>query len=952
MRIAEISTPELRRSQADDQSPNSCPVLSQIESLIMQCEEDASSGLKLSQLATCLRQSLARLSQFTPLANSAKLQIWKLSYRLWNACVDLSNASSIRSSFSSPSSSIAAAEDQAMLRHVSADMLSLAGEVSGVASPEFKTAFFYYKIGVMWHNLQKFDQASSCLEKATDLLSKIDPRMVTDTGQRKLLLDLNIARSQTAWEVSDHILAVTLLNRAKSFMFGSSHQYKALASQYLVFGKSVLSINNENKSQNFKEALKLLNDALDLCEKGFSTARTRQETFDLTALKLKILRFMAAVHLQMEEYESVIKCVKVLREPEGGDQHPCLPVLAMKAWLGLGKYPEAEKELKGMVVNKGIPEGVWVSAVEAYFQAVGTAGMETTKGVFLGLLGRCHVSAGAAVRVIHRVVTGGGEGSRIRAKVVADLVSDKRVVALFAGDEAAKDRGAMHAILWNCAAHHFQSKDYETSAEVFEKSMLYVPHDMENRVLRAKSFRVLCLCYLGLSQLDRANEYIDEAEKMEPNIASAFLKFKIHLQKEDQDRALSQIQAMKTCLDFTPDFLLLAAHEAIACHAFLVAVASLSNLLGFYASGKSMPTAEVVVFRTLVTILTNDAGNEPEILKYIKDAHSRASEVGPDCFFGKGEVAKREVKWFAATSWNFGIKLGKTKDYVLSAEFLRVASELYGLLVDGPVDENSAMIVKSLILTVSAMLASENQKGEILDIDVKLGVELLDRAGKVLKSISSRMQLDDGQNVNVEPEFHILYTLNSYEIYGRMNDKKSQYLIVENFASSKACTPANLLQVGLTACQGPRPNHEVSFFALNQSLSELISSPSPDYTTVALVMRKLITITSTHKGDTDDDGVYNLYKQAYRIIVGLKGGEFPVEEGKWLATTAWNRAAIPIRLGHFDSANKWMKVGLEIAGLVPGMEIYKACMEDFVNGLEKKVGVRMCGENQPQMTVA
>ena len=101
------------------------------------------------------------------------------------------------------------------------------------------------------------------------------------------------------------------------------------------------------------------------------------------------------IHLQKEEFESVIKCVKVLRESaDDGDEHPSLSVLAMKAWLGLGRHGEAEKELRGMVIDKGIPEGVWVSAVEAYFAAAGTAGVETVKGVFLGLLGRCHVSAG------------------------------------------------------------------------------------------------------------------------------------------------------------------------------------------------------------------------------------------------------------------------------------------------------------------------------------------------------------------------------------------------------------------------------------------------------------------------------------------------------------------------------------------------------------------------------
>lgn len=68
--------------------------------------------------------------------------------------------------------------------------------------------------------------------------------------------------------------------------------------------------------------------------------------------------------------------------------------------------------------------------------------------------------------------------------------------------------------LYFSASDYFRSKDYEMSAEMFEKSLLYIPHDVENRILRAKGFRVLCLCYLGISQLDRAQEYINEAEKV------------------------------------------------------------------------------------------------------------------------------------------------------------------------------------------------------------------------------------------------------------------------------------------------------------------------------------------------------------------------------------------------------------------------------------------------------
>ncbi|XP_031259061.1 TPR repeat-containing protein ZIP4-like [Pistacia vera] len=929
MRIAEISSPEIR--QQSSHNLHHC-LISQLDSLIKQTENHHSPN-NLSTLSSDLKQTLTQLTQLAPFPNnSLKLQLWKLAYRLWNSCVDLSNAASI-------SRSSSADEHIAILRHVAADLLSLAADVSGVPSPAIKSASFYYKTGLIWHNLRKFDLASICFEKATEIVSKLDIKKISDWGEKKMILDINIARSRTAWEVLDRKIAINLLNRAKCLLFGSFDHYKALANQFLMFGKSILS---KHDTASLNDALKLMNEALDLCEKGLDEVRTREEMSELKDLKFKTLRFISAVHLQKGEYESVIKCVRVLREGsfgnggEVGDHHASLPVLAMKAWLGLGRYSEAEKELRDMVVIKGVPETIWVSAVEAYFQAAGTAGAETAKGVFLGLLGRCHVSAKSAVRVAHRVVGDDGDGvsagaAKVRAKVVAELVSDERVLALFAGDAAAKDRTTMHAVLWNCASNHFRVKDYEMSAEMFEKSMLYLPFDLENRNLRAKSFRVLCLCYLGLSQLDRAQEYIIEAEKLEPNIGSAFLKFKVLLQKKDHKNAINQILAMTICLDFTPDFLSLSAHEAVACCALPVAVAALSNLLNFYTSGPSMPsmpTTEVVVLRTLVTILTQEPGNESEILKYVKRAHTRASELGPDYFFGKEEAGRREQNWFAVMSWNFGTKCGKEKNYELCVDFLRFASEFFGGLVDGKVEENSVMVCKSLILTVSAMIALENQKQTALeDTEVKQAVELLERSEKILTSLSPG---------SMESELYFMYTFTAYDIQGRLNNPESQQLLVKKFASSKACTPKNLLQIGLAASQGPRSNPQVATFALNESLSALLSCPSPDYQNVALTVRKLIAVASIHRGETDDDAVHSMYKQAYRIMVGLKEGEYPSEEGKWLAMTAWNRAAVPVRLGQIELARKWMNAGVEIAGKVVGMETYRACMEDFISSFENK----------------
>ncbi|KAK3011529.1 hypothetical protein RJ639_011569 [Escallonia herrerae] len=945
MRIAEISSPDLRPSLRDPR-PHA---LSQIQSSLEELERHPPGTPLSPTLSADLRRARTQLSSLaTPLSNSDKLQVWKLSYRLWNSCVDISNAAAVHSSSSDSSHRNITDEQHAFIRHVAADLLLLAADATGIPSPEFKIASFFHKTGLIWHDLVKFELASTCFEKATDLTSKIDISAISGDEERKLLLDLSIARSRTAWEVQDRNLAVNLLNRSKSVLFGCAANYKQLANQYTIFGKTVLS---KNETSSVNEALKLMNEALDLCEKGLRIVKRESETLGLKELRSRTLRFIAASHLQKDEFESVLKCVRVLREG-GGDHHPSLSVLAMKAWLGLGRNGEAEKELRSMVVDKGIPECVWVSAVELYFQAVGTAGAETAKGVFLGLLGRCHVSAGAAIRVVHRVVGDGvgSGGGRVRAKVVAELVSDERVVALFGGEKAEKERTALHALLWNCAADHFRAKDYETSAEMFEKSMLYVPYDVPHRILRAKGFRVLSLCHLGLSQLDRAQEYINEAEKLEPNIACAFLKFKIYLQNNHHDNAITQVQAMSTCLDFTPDFLSLSAHEAVACRALPVAVASLALLLNFYSMGKPMPTTEVIVLRTLVTILTQGAGNESEVLKYMKRAHARLTELGPDSFFGKGESGKRERNWFAVNLWNIGARTGKAKNYELCFEFYRLAAEFYGVIVDGEVEGNNVMVCKSLILTVSAMIADEKQrKATLLDTEVKNAIQLLHRARKILMSTSTGTRPDDDQ-FTIEPDFYFIHTLEAYDLHSRLSDAGPQQLsLIKSFASSKSCNPKYLLNIGLNASQGPLSNPEVATFALNACLSALLASPSPDYQSVALIIRRLISVGAIHRGDADDDAVYAMYKQAYRIMVGLKDGEYPIEEGKWLATTAWNRSALPVRLGLVDAAKKWMNIGLELAGKVPGMQTYRSCMEDFVSGFEKKLHGHDSSENRPQV---
>nr|GEU54699.1 Toll/interleukin-1 receptor (TIR) domain-containing protein [Tanacetum cinerariifolium] len=99
-----------------------------------------------------------------------------------------------------------------------------------------------------------------------------------------------------------------------------------------------------------------------------------EESVALKELRLNTLRFMQRL---------------ICRDGEKGENYLSLCVLAMKAWLGLGRYGGTEKDLE--------------------------------------------VSTRAAIRVVQRVVGDcvNGEGFRVRVKLVGEFVSNSNIVALF-----------------------------------------------------------------------------------------------------------------------------------------------------------------------------------------------------------------------------------------------------------------------------------------------------------------------------------------------------------------------------------------------------------------------------------------------------------------------------------------------------------------------------------------
>ncbi|XP_057861908.2 TPR repeat-containing protein ZIP4 isoform X2 [Cryptomeria japonica] len=842
-----------------------------------------------------LRDFMMRLApRKSMITEEQKLLLWKLSYRLWNSCVDIANAMQAGQQFH---------EEHVKIRQVASDLLLVAGKIDGIPSCLLKIATFFHRTGVIWHKIQKYEVAASCFEKATELVSEDGGSCCESEEERKFSFELLVARAKTAWEIKQRTLTCTLLGRAKGFLFDAADRYRDLAEQYLHFGKCMLAKSEEGgcSSSDQSDYVKFLNQAFEICSEAlFKGIGKPEERVLAKNLKLKTLRYLAAAHLQAENFESVLKCVAVLKEES---DHPTTPFLALKAYIGLGMREAAEKELNVLLLHGGAPVDICISAVEIVIQS-GSGGLETARSAFFRLLDRFPSSMELPLRVLDKILRNASavdQSYKAKVALALQIACDDKIVRLFADSEdgsSADNRRCIHAILWNSGSEFFRAKLYDTSSILFEGSMLYLPLHAENSACRAKSLRVLCLCHLGLSQYDRANEFIMEAEK-----------FKICLQLKDEAGAIKQLERMIRCTDFDAEYLTLASHEAIACKSIGVATSALSNLLKLCSSAKQISSKEMVVVRNIILLHLDDPNALSEVLKYFNYAKKRMQELGIEQFFGTGITVEKEINWFAGSAWNSGLKASKSNNFDLAAELFTCASEFYGALEDSV--ENLKMLSKSSILSIASMLTSQKKdnKNHLTE-----AVAHLDKVRKVQASLASK-------NEKPDESLQMYSAVLEFELRGCMREHKLQLQILKQSTTMKGCKPEFLLKMGIHACQsegspGEYGHLEVASTALNACLHMELSSPFPDYKMVSLVIRKLIGIADAK---CEEEECLGLYKQAHQIIIGMKSGEYPTEEAKWLVSTAWNRSSLHMRFNRLDEAEKWMRMGLDLVKHVPFM---------------------------------
>lgn len=431
-------------------------------------EEMAEEGLvTVASIVTKMEKQIAQIEQIVPMVSAEnikklreymirlmpckallqedqKLQLWKLSYRLWNACVDMANAMQAGQQYD---------EEHVKLRHLASDFLLIAGKVDGIPSSLLKIATFFHRTGVIWHKIHKFELAASCFEKATELISKSkENENLSCDGEegRKFSFELLISRARTAWEMSQRTLTCTLLGRAKGLLLDATERYRELAEQYLYYGKTMLAKTEEGGSAD-GDSVKFLNQAFEICSEALVKCLAKSdERVLLENVRLKTLRYLAAAHLQVENFDSVLKCVAVLKDES---DHPTTPFLALKAYIGLGLSEDAEKELGALLGHSGAPLDICISAVEIFIQS-GSGGWETARSAFFRLQNRFPSKKELPVRVLDKIlrnVSSADPSYKAKVALALQIATDERIIKFLAeaDEHSSSERRCVHAILWN-----------------------------------------------------------------------------------------------------------------------------------------------------------------------------------------------------------------------------------------------------------------------------------------------------------------------------------------------------------------------------------------------------------------------------------------------------------------------------------------------------------------------
>ena len=410
-------------------------------------------------------------------------RMWNLAYRLWNFCVEVANKEEMNAE---------KLQLNVKLRQVAVDILLAAGDNPSVPASLAKVATLLHRTGVMWHKASAYEKAEACLAKAMQFCCK-----AKDDGEAGgmprdivcLMLDIHIARAKVAWDMSQKALVLSIISRAQQTLlpYGISRG-EELSSLLLQFGRDLLHKDPESAAAA-TEAVSFLEKAHEVCIQAESVAGGDGDitlSKKLMSLAERVLRYLAGAKLQAGCFQEALSCA------DRSSDHPSLPFIKLRAFVGLGRYEAVEKELDIIRTSENGRLDLLLAALDVLFSTDSSKCLALGKSAFLKLVDGCMILHKLLIAALKALLT--SESTPEKLDMALELTVNTHVLSFMKSEERLQlveeivaARRSVFILLWNRSVLKF-SHSFDAA---FDLSLSFVfsvvQHSFPRRTIELQS---------------------------------------------------------------------------------------------------------------------------------------------------------------------------------------------------------------------------------------------------------------------------------------------------------------------------------------------------------------------------------------------------------------------------------------------------------------------------------
>ncbi|KAL6078845.1 Testis-expressed protein 11 [Balamuthia mandrillaris] len=873
-----------------------------------------------------------------------------LAFRLWNVGVQMTQKKVV-------------VEDlNPRIRHIACDLLSLAtmgmsldGELLNIALE------FFARTGKMWSEMGHFTMAQNCFRTALSFWEKAEHELTESecTSAKAMLCRLYIYWAEAEWEQKLFDEAFNMVTKAREYLQFAPEELHYLA--MLCYNRGVHS----HQQKDYSRSVSWLQTSYDILD-------TEQDPSDgqSIAKQARTLRLLAHCFISLGQYDRAKQCAQIASELQ---ENPSVLYLLAKLQLLENHKEAAQNTLERLLKHKE------ANTLEMGLAACELAREHKKPEIAMScykLLAEMYRSNNAAFckircRQFELLICEDGLYDMERATSFVEEITHEHNSGKhrISGPELKQ----FHQLMWNAGATFFQREEYEQSLKWFELSRrMLEPNDTVNQ---ANCLRIISRCHLLLKQYEMSLENANAALQIEANAFTYFLIFLIQVHMGHDTEAVSALRLLCQSDSFDARYLDVAAEKAWELKRQAVAVEALESIINTYNTrsneissdgGRRMSGVNThnsnkgylgKVLRNLIKLtafekkLSEDEDKSTSVLSsvsyYMKLGAEKIKEYGTDMF-----SCPDELEWLIAVCWDFGKSAAKANEmeigrklfrfaYVFSEQLEMTAASLEtmktSLLCSISCQlEHCAVSLSTTEACLHAVIEDVNtcyslcmqQQRLLSQQHVPLNRPKQHRFFSVDKtktstdesSVSSPSYSNRAMDVvvegNVVTNNKVLPLLKLMELHARALLHQKNLVEVIKSAAALEGTTAELFEMMAEICLAKESKSVPGAIeSLKLCLNIILKQDPLDCAHCSKLYRKLIMLHSR-----DDSMTY--YAQALSLLSKVDATPsndtiIPLEELRWLITTAWNNGAYKYKLLKFEEAERWMSMAFKFLRYFP-----------------------------------